>query len=53
MIDVATASRAGVIIMHMQAPTNHARKPAYESVVDEVFASLKDRYEQAQARALQ
>ena len=53
MIDVATASRAGVIIMHMQGtPQTMQENPAYESVVEEVFASLKDRYEQAQARGV-
>ena len=53
MIDVAVASRAGVIIMHMQGtPQTMQENPAYESVVDEVFTSLKDLYEQAQAKGI-
>ena len=53
MIDVAAASRAGVVIMHMQgAPQTMQENPVYGSVVDEVFTYLKDRCEQAQARGL-
>jgi dihydropteroate synthase len=49
MIDVASSSGAGVVIMHMQgAPQTMQKNPTYDSVADDVLTYLKNRYMQLQ-----